>query len=109
MRPGSSLVDGSPTNMWRATITAHLLRCLLAPPCDVAGPRLSRRSSAPSIWTLLVGLFPSWMVPLSICASFAASLSLVAPGVAYGQQGDANAGKAVYELKCLLCHGEKGD
>ena len=30
-------------------------------------------------------------------------------GSAYGQQGDANAGKAVYELKCLLCHGEKGD
>ena len=24
-------------------------------------------------------------------------------------QGDANAGKAVYEHKCLLCHGEKGD
>ena len=24
-------------------------------------------------------------------------------------QGDASAGKAVYERKCLLCHGEKGD
>jgi DMSO reductase family type II enzyme heme b subunit len=30
-----------------------------------------------------------------------------APAFAFGQ--DANAGKAVYERKCLLCHGEKGD
>jgi DMSO reductase family type II enzyme heme b subunit len=44
---------------------------------------------------------------LAICLSFAASLALAAPSAA--QQGDANAGKAVYELKCLLCHGEKGD
>ncbi|MBI3636331.1 MAG: c-type cytochrome, partial [Candidatus Rokubacteria bacterium] len=28
---------------------------------------------------------------------------------AFAQAGDANAGKAVYERKCLLCHGEKGD
>ena len=34
---------------------------------------------------------------------------LIVPGVAWGQAGDANAGKAVYERKCLLCHGEKGD
>ena len=34
----------------------HLRRWLLAPPCDVAGPRLSRRSSPPSIWPLLIGL-----------------------------------------------------
>ncbi len=44
-----------------------------------------------------------------MCVCFAASLALAAPHAAYGQQGDANAGKAVYELKCLLCHGEKGD
>jgi DMSO reductase family type II enzyme heme b subunit len=31
----------------------------------------------------------------------------VAP--ALGQAGDAAAGKAVYERKCALCHGEKGD
>src|SRR2546428_10671486 len=31
------------------------------------------------------------------------------PGLAWGQASDANAGKAVYERKCLLCHGEKGD
>src|SRR2546428_353773 len=31
------------------------------------------------------------------------------PAFAWGQAGDANAGKAVYERKCLLCHGEKGD
>ena len=33
--------------------TGHLRRCLLAPPCGVGGLRLSRRSSAPSIWTIL--------------------------------------------------------
>ncbi len=44
-----------------------------------------------------------------MCASFAASLSLAAPGAAVAQPGDAAAGKAVYDLKCLLCHGEKGD
>ena len=49
------------------------------------------------------------MVRLVFCLSFAASLALATPGAVYGQQGDANAGKAVYELKCLLCHGEKGD
>jgi DMSO reductase family type II enzyme heme b subunit len=30
-------------------------------------------------------------------------------GGAWAQPGDAGAGKAVYERKCLLCHGEKGD
>lgn len=34
---------------------------------------------------------------------------LVSVGEASAQAGDANAGKAVYERKCLLCHGEKGD
>jgi DMSO reductase family type II enzyme heme b subunit len=48
------------------------------------------------------------LVRLTICASLAASLSLAAASVAQAQ-GDANAGKAVYERKCLLCHGEKGD
>ena len=33
----------------------------------------------------------------------------VAPSFVLAQAGDANAGKAVYERKCLLCHGEKGD
>ena len=28
---------------------------------------------------------------------------------AYAQTGNANAGKAVYERKCVLCHGDKGD
>jgi DMSO reductase family type II enzyme heme b subunit len=31
------------------------------------------------------------------------------PASVFAQAGDANAGKAVYERKCLLCHGEKGD
>ncbi|MBI4638581.1 MAG: c-type cytochrome [Candidatus Rokubacteria bacterium] len=36
-----------------------------------------------------------------------ALLAMASPGSA--QQGDANAGKAVYAKKCALCHGEKGD
>src|SRR5215510_4906589 len=36
-------------------------------------------------------------------------LLLVVPALAWAQAGDATAGKAVYERKCLLCHGEKGD
>jgi DMSO reductase family type II enzyme heme b subunit len=94
--------------MWRATIRAHLLRCLV-------GAALRRRrptpqaslSSAPRIWTLLVALPRASVVPLVACVSFAASLSLAAP-CAFAQ-GDANAGKAVYELKCAGCHGVKGD
>jgi DMSO reductase family type II enzyme heme b subunit len=49
------------------------------------------------------------MVRLVMCASVAASLSLAADVPTALGQGDANAGKAVYEAKCLLCHGEKGD
>ena len=33
----------------------------------------------------------------------------VAPSTASAQQGDAAAGKAMYERKCALCHGVKGD
>ena len=41
---------------------------------------------------------------------WALALALVlAAGPPAFAQGDANAGKAVYEHKCLLCHGEKGD
>jgi DMSO reductase family type II enzyme heme b subunit len=50
-----------------------------------------------------------WVVRLIVCASFAASLSLAADVTTAVAQGDANAGKAVYEQKCLLCHGVKGD
>lgn len=32
-----------------------------------------------------------------------------APALVGAQAGDANAGKAVYQLKCVGCHGEKGD
>jgi DMSO reductase family type II enzyme heme b subunit len=49
------------------------------------------------------------VVRLAFGASIAASLSLAAPSDVWAQAGDANAGKAVYERKCLLCHGEKGD
>jgi DMSO reductase family type II enzyme heme b subunit len=34
---------------------------------------------------------------------------LLSAAPALAQPGDAAAGKAVYERKCLLCHGEKGD
>jgi DMSO reductase family type II enzyme heme b subunit len=40
--------------------------------------------------------------------ALALALVLAAGSPAFAQ-GDANAGKAVYEHKCLLCHGEKGD
>ena len=33
----------------------------------------------------------------------------LAPSIAFAQAGDATAGKAVYERKCALCHGVKGD
>src|SRR5437764_7819944 len=38
-----------------------------------------------------------------------AALLLLLAGAAPAFAQDANAGKAVYERKCLLCHGEKGD
>jgi DMSO reductase family type II enzyme heme b subunit len=64
----------------------------------------------PRIWALLGGLFPGRVVRLICCASVAASLALAADaGEAFGQAGDANAGKAVYERKCAGCHGDKGD
>jgi len=40
-------------------------------------------------------------------ASLLLSAAAAAPGLVAAQ--DANAGKAVYERKCLLCHGDKGD
>lgn len=77
--------------------TAHLLRCLLAPPCGVGGLRLGRRSSAPRIWAVLIGLCLTVAVPL-------------VPGrTVDAQQGDPAAGKKVYEWRCALCHGVKGD
>lgn len=85
------------TGSRRPTIRRHLLRCLVAPPCGVRGVRLSRRSSAPRSWHLLVALSLAFVVLLG------GSRELLA------QQGDAAAGKVVYDRKCLLCHGEKGD
>jgi DMSO reductase family type II enzyme heme b subunit len=38
-----------------------------------------------------------------------ALLVVVAPALVAAQAGDATAGKAVYELKCVGCHGDKGD
>jgi DMSO reductase family type II enzyme heme b subunit len=37
------------------------------------------------------------------------ALVVAAPALVSAQAGDANAGKAVYQLKCIGCHGEKGD
>jgi DMSO reductase family type II enzyme heme b subunit len=41
-------------------------------------------------------------VSLIVCAG-------LAPSQGSAQQGDANAGKPVYERKCAMCHGSKGD
>jgi DMSO reductase family type II enzyme heme b subunit len=38
-----------------------------------------------------------------------ALVGLLAPGAAWAQAGDPAAGKAVYEKKCALCHGDRGD
>jgi DMSO reductase family type II enzyme heme b subunit len=48
-------------------------------------------------------------VRLFACAGFAASLTLAADHGNSFAQGDANAGKPVYDLKCAGCHGVKGD
>ena len=45
---------------------------------------------------------------MTLVAAGLATLGL-APGLARAQQGDANAGKPVYDAKCALCHGVKGD
>lgn len=42
-------------------------------------------------------------------ALLAALLIVLCAAPAFAQKGDAGAGKAVYDRKCLLCHGEKGD
>jgi len=39
----------------------------------------------------------------------ALGLAVATPTLAYGQGGDAVAGKKVYDLKCAGCHGDKGD
>jgi DMSO reductase family type II enzyme heme b subunit len=48
---------------------------------------------------------------LLVSAALLAVVALVAatPAPVGAQAGDANAGKAVYQLKCIGCHGEKGD
>ena len=37
------------------------------------------------------------------------ALVLLGASTAWGQAGDAKNGKVVYDKKCMLCHGEKGD
>ena len=44
-----------------------------------------------------------------VLSAAVAALVLGAPVVVAAQAGDANAGKPVYELKCMGCHGQKGD
>jgi DMSO reductase family type II enzyme heme b subunit len=96
--------------MWRATMRAHLLCCP-----GRAGLRRTRRTPRPStpsalrIWTLLLAPVRAVPVPLIARASVAASLALAACSQPALAQGDANAGKGVYELKCAGCHGVKGD
>src|SRR5215467_9169413 len=45
----------------------------------------------------------------SIALAVTVLVFIAMPTLAWAQAGDATAGKAVYERKCLLCHGEKGD
>src|SRR6266850_2433227 len=45
----------------------------------------------------------------SVMLAFLALVLMLSPSLVYAQAGDVNAGKVVYERKCLLCHGEKGD
>jgi DMSO reductase family type II enzyme heme b subunit len=42
-------------------------------------------------------------------ARIAIALLLLSASAAWGQPGDAKNGKTVYDKKCMLCHGEKGD
>ena len=44
-----------------------------------------------------------------IVAAVVGTLALGAPALVAAQAGDANAAKALYELKCVGCHGQKGD
>ena len=82
---------------------AHLLRCLVEPSLRRGRATYqSGHSSAPRIWTLLVGLRSAALL-LGLIA-----LVTVAASEA-SAQGDAGIGKVVYERKCALCHGVKGD
>ena len=45
----------------------------------------------------------------AVLAATLIALVGAAPALVGAQAGDANAGKAVYQLKCVGCHGEKGD
>ena len=49
--------------------------------------------------------------PLALVGVLVAGAAIVfaTPILVSAQAGDANAGKAVYELKCVGCHGDKGD
>jgi DMSO reductase family type II enzyme heme b subunit len=100
---------------WRSPIRAHLLRWLVGPlPAAYRNTPQSGRSSPPRIWTLLRDLFHAVVgrragaVSLVLGACLVAAIAC-APSEASAQAGDANAGKAVYERKCALCHGSKGD
>jgi mono/diheme cytochrome c family protein len=64
-------------------MSAHLLRWLVGP-----SPRLARGIAA---------------------ALVVAAVLLASGGDASAQAGDAGAGKPMYDLKCALCHGVKGD
>ena len=45
----------------------------------------------------------------AVLAATIIALVGAAPALVGAQAGDANAGKVVYQLKCVGCHGEKGD
>jgi DMSO reductase family type II enzyme heme b subunit len=103
----------------RPTRAAHLLRCLVgALPAAYSEYAAVGPSSAPRIWTTLVGRRRAVsteagrrrrMIQLAFAFGGAMLAAASLPSAVFAQQGDANAGKAVYEARCALCHGVKGD
>ena len=95
-------------------------------PWNSVMPAWEDRLSTEDIWKVIMYLYDAtgyqprrWeeapehkhssVAPSARCVGLA-GLGLLAPRAAEAQQaGDPARGKAVYEKKCMLCHGEKGD
>jgi DMSO reductase family type II enzyme heme b subunit len=82
---------------WVVWPTAEGLRCEAQPQARRADDSETRRNR-------LAAAAPTAILIIGVVTAVGALLAPPARA-----QGDANAGKAVYERKCLLCHGDKGD
>ena len=88
-------------------------------PWNSVMPAWEDRLTEDQIWQVIMYLYDAtgqqprrWETRALRAAVLAATIvALVgaAPALVGAQAGDAKAGKAVYELKCVGCHGEKGD